>query len=122
MSDTKAILGTRIRKLRKERRLSQEALAEKADLHYTFVGRVERGEKNISLESLEKLAKALEINLMDLFDFPELEEKRFDNLKKILTHQLKQFDLKTTKGLLQLIEGIKSITPKTKSSKKNLER
>ncbi len=82
MSDIKAILGTRIRKLRKERGLSQEALAEKADLHYTFIGEVERGEKNISLVSLEKLAKALEVTLMDLFDLPELEEKRFDNLKK----------------------------------------
>ena len=111
MSDTKAILGARIRKLRKERKLSQEALAEKADLHYTFVGRVERGEKNISLESLEKLAKALEITLIDLFDLPELKE-RPDDFKKKLTQEMKHFDDETAAALLKLIKTIKLAKPR----------
>lgn len=112
MSDIKTILGARIRKLRKERKLSQEALAEKADLHYTFIGEVERGEKNISLMSLEKLAKALEIALIDLFDLPEL-KKRPDNLRKKLTHELKQVDDETTEALLKLIKAM-NVTKPTK--------
>jgi len=118
MSDIKAILGVRIRKLRKEKGLSQEALAEKANLHYTFIGRVERGEKKISIVGLEKLAKALEISLTDLFDLPELDNQRFDSLKKKLITELKHLDLKTTKALLQLIEGVRITSPKKKSSKK----
>ncbi|WAC07852.1 MAG: helix-turn-helix transcriptional regulator [Thermodesulfobacteriota bacterium] len=106
MSDIKAILGARIRKLRKERRLSQEALAEKANLHYTFIGEVERGEKNISLVSLEKLAKALEVTLIDLFDLPELKERPND-FKKKLTQEIKGFDDETAGALLKLIKTIK---------------
>ena len=111
MNDIKAILGAKIRKLRKERRLSQEALAEKADLHYTFIGEVERGEKNISLVSLEKLAKALEVTLIELFDLPELKE-RPDNIKKKLAHELKEFDDEKTEALLKLIKAMNVTKPK----------
>ena len=111
MSEIKAILGARIRKLRKERKLSQEALAEKADLHYTFIGEVERGEKNISLVSLEKLTKALEVTFIDLFDLPELKE-RPDDFKKKLAHELKQFDDETAAALLKLIKTINLAKPR----------
>lgn len=111
MSDVKAILGARIRKLRKERKLSQEALAEKADLHYTFIGEVERGEKNISLVSLEKLTKALEVTFIDLFDLPELKE-RPDDFKKKLTQEMKHFDDETAAALLKLIKTFKLAKPR----------
>ncbi|WAC08439.1 MAG: helix-turn-helix transcriptional regulator [Thermodesulfobacteriota bacterium] len=101
----KAILGARIRKLRKEKGLSQEALAEQADLHYIFVGRVERGEKNPSLINLQKLAKALEISLIDLFDLPELKE-RPDDFKKKLAQEMKHFDEEIAETLLKLIKAI----------------
>ena len=55
--------GQRIRQLRKARGLTQERLATKAGLHYTYVGAVERGEKNISLINIKNLARALEVEV-----------------------------------------------------------
>lgn len=59
--------GIRIKELRKQKNLTQEKLAEKAKLHYTYIGTVERGEKNISLFNIEKISKALGVNLAKFF-------------------------------------------------------
>lgn len=59
--------GERIRDLRKAQGLSQEELAEKADLHYTYIGGVERGERNLSLKSIERIALALKMDMRELF-------------------------------------------------------
>jgi len=71
MQNIRIQLGSRIRVLRKEMEWSQEKLGEKADLHPTYVGGIERGERNVSLENLEKLASAFNVSLAELFDFPE---------------------------------------------------
>lgn len=62
-------LGYKIRYERGKKGYSQEYLAEKADLNRNFVGMVERGESNITVKNLEKIAKALEIDIKVLFDF-----------------------------------------------------
>lgn len=59
--------GERVRDLRKTQGLSQEELAEKADLHYTYIGGVERGERNLSLKSIERIASALKMDIRELF-------------------------------------------------------
>ena len=59
--------GERVRKFRKEKGLSQEQLAFKADLHRTYIGMIERAEKNITLLNIEKIANALDVNLQKLF-------------------------------------------------------
>jgi len=59
--------GEIVRKIRKEKGLSQEQLAFKADLHRTYIGMIERAEKNITLINIEKIANALEVNLETLF-------------------------------------------------------
>ena len=53
--------GQRVRQERTTRKLSQEQLAELAGVHRTYIGMIERGEKNITLESIDKLAKALDL-------------------------------------------------------------
>jgi transcriptional regulator with XRE-family HTH domain len=54
--------------LRKEKNLSQEELSFKADLHRTYIGMIERAEKNITLVNIEKIAKALNVDIKELFD------------------------------------------------------
>ncbi len=60
--------GAKVRHYRRKMKLSQEQLAERADLHPTYVGQVERGEKNASLESIMKLSKGLDIPPALLFE------------------------------------------------------
>ena len=60
-------LGFRFRELRKKIGLSQEELAEISGLHRTYVGSVERGERNLTLGSIETLAKSLRTSISDLF-------------------------------------------------------
>jgi len=66
MSDINKEVGFRIREVRQEQGLSQEKLAALADLHRAYIGQIERGEKNIGLQNLEKIAKALKVNIRDL--------------------------------------------------------
>lgn len=61
-------VGEKIRYYRKERGLSQEELAYRASLHNTYIGQLERGEKNATIESLAKVCAALDITLSDLFN------------------------------------------------------
>ena len=60
------LFGNRVRELRKDKNLSQEQLSFKADLHRTYIGMIERAEKNITLVNIEKIAKALEISINEL--------------------------------------------------------
>ena len=69
MSDAKRDFGKRVRQLRHERGLSQEALADEAGLHRTYVSSLERGERNVSLENIVKLARALRVPLQELLSF-----------------------------------------------------
>ena len=65
--DILARFGQAVRRLRMEMDLSQEALAERADLHRTYVADIERGVRNVSLKNIEKLARALDVSIADLF-------------------------------------------------------
>ena len=67
--DIKLLIGEHVRELREARGIaSQEKLGELAsDLHRTFIGRVERGETNISIENLEAITKALGVSLAEFF-------------------------------------------------------
>ena len=68
MSEISKLIGQRIRNYRTHQKLSQEKLAELSGCHPTYIGQVERGEKNATLESIEKIASALNIPLAQLFE------------------------------------------------------
>ena len=59
--------GQRVQELRKKRNLSQEQLADMAGVHRTYIGMVERAEKIITLRNIKKIAKALDVNIKELF-------------------------------------------------------
>jgi transcriptional regulator with XRE-family HTH domain len=62
------IFGNNVRKIRLEQKLSQEQLSYLANLHRTYIGMIERAEKNITLVNIEKIAKALKVDIQDLFN------------------------------------------------------
>ena len=73
LSELKRLIGRNIRTLRNQRKWSQDALGESADLSCKFVGEIERGTVNPSLDSLMKIANALNVEIAELF----LTEKLF---------------------------------------------
>jgi transcriptional regulator with XRE-family HTH domain len=67
-SDPRRLFGNRVRELRLQRKFSQEKLAELADLHRNYVGGVERGERNVSLLNIVKLARGLKVRPSELIE------------------------------------------------------
>lgn len=61
------VLGKKIKEIRNLKGISQEVLAEKTGLHRTYISSVERGNRNISLINIEKIALALDIEIFELF-------------------------------------------------------
>jgi transcriptional regulator with XRE-family HTH domain len=72
--DVKLKVGQRIRQLRKELELSQEALALKAEVDRTYVTDIENGRRNVSLEILERLIKALNVSFTEFFNAKEFKK------------------------------------------------
>lgn len=66
MSDIKALLGSKIKKIRKKRNMSQEELAFESNLHRTYISDIERGARNVAIKNIEKIAKALKVPLREL--------------------------------------------------------
>jgi transcriptional regulator with XRE-family HTH domain len=69
--DLQHIVGRNIRRLRRERGLSQEELADEIGVHRTFMGGVERGERNLTLQTLERLAQRLGVDPVSLLKEPD---------------------------------------------------
>ena len=63
----KEAFGRRVRELRKEKGLSQEALALVCELDRTYIGGIERGERNVSLINIQKIAVALGVSIREMF-------------------------------------------------------
>lgn len=120
MADIKKLIGDRIRDLRKKKGLSQEALGWKAKLHYTYIGAVERGEKNVSIITLNKIAKGLGVGINDIFNFSR-EVNDPSKLKASLIDQVSKSDpdiLRITLGLIRQLNALR-IKP---HSQKRLKR
>jgi transcriptional regulator with XRE-family HTH domain len=108
VEDAKKLIGDRIRQLRKAKGLSQEKLGYEAELHYTHIGSIERGQKNWSIETLSKLAKGLNVGMVDLLNFtiPPPDTKK---MKKLLVEDIKASSPDTIKILSDLLSGLKSL-------------
>ncbi len=106
MDNIRLLTGERIRILRKERGWSQEELGEKADLHHTYVGAVERGEKNASIDTLDKIAEALGVEMIDLFALARKQES-IDSLRSHVIEEVKESSPGTLKLIADLIKALK---------------
>ena len=109
MNKIRKLFGNRVKELRKAKNISQEELGERAGLHYTYIGGVERGERNISLESIEKIASGLEVNTGELFPFVSKKEKipEKDSLRNEIINMLYEFDAKTLRLLSKILKDVK---------------
>jgi len=76
MEDINSRVGFGIRRIREDRGLSQEKLADLAGLHRAYIGHIERGEKNIGVRNLEKIARALGVGIRDLLDVSSVADSR----------------------------------------------
>lgn len=107
------MIGGTVRTKRKALRLSQEALAERANLHPTYISEIERGRVNASIFSFYQLAQALNIEFADLLNLPSenidqpLERELTEIIARIRTmeKQKRMLFITAMKGMLGGIEG-----------------
>ena len=104
MSDTALKLGKRIRSLRVSEKISQEELAFKAGISTTYLGQIERAEKSPTVEMLEKISKALDISLYELFSFDESIPAAIGRINA----QLSPMSDKELSEVLKVIKNIKA--------------
>lgn len=101
------LIGKRVREVRTKLDLTQEELADKAELHSSYIGQVERGTKKVSVQALDKITHALNIPLKSIFDFtgkPCVTEK--DLLVSELFGILKNKNLKDRKFLIDIMRRL----------------
>lgn len=100
-------LGERIRLLRKQQGMSQEQLALKAEMAPSFIGEIERNTKKPSIESIEKIANALEISVSELFNYNiETCETNPSSLEQKLAVILEQCDDTERELLCKILEQV----------------
>lgn len=108
MDNIKRIVGERIRDLRKEKGLSQEVLGWKSELHYTYIGAIERGEKNWSIDTLSKVAKGLGVGINDLLCLNE-QVKDSNKSKAILISEIKKYSPEVLKHFIDLVNSVSKL-------------
>lgn len=118
MADIKRQIGDRVRALRKKNGLSQEELGWKAKLHYTYIGGIERGEKNVSIITLNKIAKGLGTSVNEIFNIPT-DIKDPDKLKASMLKEIDESDPEILKITLNLIRELKALKIKFGSQKRS---
>ena len=98
-------LGKRIRELRKMRGWSQEKLGEMANLHPTYVGGIERGERNVAFENLVHIASAFGLSLSQFFDYQKGSQSRRDAVKADLISSLQKRNESELKLIADVIKA-----------------
>jgi transcriptional regulator with XRE-family HTH domain len=104
MANTKLLLGKRIRYLRRLDDLSREDFAEKAGISHKYIGEIERGKANLTIDIAGKIATALNIEMTDLFDYKhEVSQKELKQEINALIGEANEDDLKTVYRILKSI-------------------
>lgn len=84
MENLKKLVGSNIREIRKMKKLTQEELSEKSGLQTSFLAGVERGERNITLETLDKIVFGLDVDVKILFNFENLNINEHHTKKELI--------------------------------------
>lgn len=107
MASLQEEVGWRIRALRKGQGLTQEELAAKAGLDPKYFGSVERGERNVTLANVEKIARALKVEPLQLFLFTSVGEERSERISEAkILDALKRADARTHHALLRIAHEV----------------
>jgi len=100
----KELIGKRIQELRKTQRLSQEQVAEKADISPNYLSRIECGKENPTLDMLIKLADALEVEMWEMFDFGH--EVNIKELREAMNKLLKDTDEEKLRLAVKILRAV----------------
>jgi transcriptional regulator with XRE-family HTH domain len=104
--------GRRVRDLRKAQGLTQEGLARRAGMDYKYVGGVERGERNITLDNVERLVRALAVEPYEPFLFPLREARPAGEIdERVLANLLRHLDPAVRPLLVQLVHDVLRLVP-----------
>ena len=105
MKSLKQKLGARIQEIRKSKNLTQEMLAEKINMDKPNLSNIECGKRFMTAETLEKIAKALNVTEKELFDFGHIQDR--NELIKSLKEEIKNFSDNELMFLYKIISSIK---------------
>ncbi|WP_342576095.1 helix-turn-helix transcriptional regulator [Solibacillus sp. FSL K6-1781] len=113
MSELIKVICGNIREVRKINGLTQEELAEKCGLHTTYLAGVERGERNITMQTLEKIAHGLEISPIELLKFEglDIDEQFFNKQEKlnVLLNIMNDFNEHELSRIINIVQEIKQM-------------
>lgn len=110
MSELTKQVGLRVRNYRNLAGMTQEGLAERADVHPTYIGQVERGEKNMTLESMHRIAGALNVSMSQLLENLD-ETGPSDTTPLVAFQKLTQFKTDAQQAqLLKILEEIEKFS------------
>ena len=102
---TKDLIGIRIKHLRQERGLSQEALSEKVGISSKYISSIERGKENPTLDIIIKLASALQVEIEDVFKISH-EESNPKKLREIINHLLADAEENKLQLVVKILKGV----------------
>ena len=108
-SNFSTYLGDRLREIRQSRAMSQEQLALSAELTSAYVGQVERGSKNVTAHTLNKICKALNISLSEFFVADSTQDKNIDTVSNQILHQLHGKSESEKQAILKMVKLVFSI-------------
>ncbi|WP_141504072.1 helix-turn-helix domain-containing protein [Paenibacillus luteus] len=109
MTEIAGLVGENIRQLRKKRGLSQEQLAFRADINASYMGQVERGEKNPTIDVLSKIANALQTPLEMLVNVsapPDLADVDPEGYATKIVHQIHGLSLKEQEAVYKIVKQL----------------